>query len=61
MAITHNECAIDCTTLSRNVVNPESNSEPKPLRKVQKLLKKVKKNRSHENYNHYNQNERHQW
>jgi len=43
MAITHNECAIDCTTLSKNVVNPKSNSEPKPLRKVQKLEKSKEK------------------
>ena len=60
MAIMHYECAIDCTTHSRNVVNRTSNSEPKPLRKVQKLLEKVKKNRSHENCNHYNQNKGHQ-
>jgi len=61
MTVTHNECAIDCTTLGRNVVNPKRNSKPKPLTKAWKLLKKVKKTQSHEKCNHYYQNERHQW
>jgi len=60
MKLIHDQWAVDCATLGRNVVNPALKPKLQIWTQIFELLKKVglNKNRYHEKSNHFYQNER---